>query len=171
MHPALRKGPLFLQKKHPPFSTFYKYTPYFISCLWAWATTCTLMMFCAGTRQVWCRTASAATCPRWRRLRSTSSTRLSTVPHWLCYLSMTRGPILRAYNPRALWLHWRPFERPLHYRWYQLWRVGLHSRPYRPRIGPLHPPRVAVQHGELLPCQLPRRPRKSRRRRLCLNLP
>ena len=39
MHPVLTKGPLFYQKKHPPFSTFLtkKTSSRFISCLGAWA--------------------------------------------------------------------------------------------------------------------------------------
>ena len=35
MHPALRKGPLFLQKTPPPIFHFFKDT-HFISCLRAW---------------------------------------------------------------------------------------------------------------------------------------
>ena len=44
MHPALRKGPLFLQK-HPISTFFYKTPPHFISCLracWLTAVDCVL---------------------------------------------------------------------------------------------------------------------------------
>jgi len=36
VHPALRKGPLFCKKKHPPFSIYFTKHPHFISCLRAW---------------------------------------------------------------------------------------------------------------------------------------